>query len=369
MLRHPGLALLVVSCVVLVVVVGAGSGAPGVSRPPAARERVTGVAMIPQDRRAPDFSLPLLSGSGTFSAHRLRGHVAVLNFWASWCAACRSEAGELRRTSADYRPRGVRFLGVDHRDDRGAARSFARAHGIDFPSVFDPAGEVLSKYGSAGLPSTFVVDRDGRIRYASIGTIDTTALRRGIDRLLAGHPPRADPSAHVVALSTLGGSPTTDFTLTDQYARQTALSDFAGQVVVLAFVDSTCEEVCALTAEALQKMLAELGSASSGVQLLAVNVNPAHAAVSDVRAWSREHSMLHRWRFLTGPRPALRQVWRNYAVDVARRNGDLVHDPGVYVIDQQQRERGFLWVSDENSSVDAEASALAGAVRSLRPDS
>lgn len=364
--RHPGLVLIVVPCLVLTALGLAGLRAPASTPPGAAAEtRAEGMALIPQNRRAPNFSLPLLSGSGQASARALHGRVAVLTFWASWCAACRSETDDLRRLSASYRPRGVRFLGVDHRDDRGPARAFIRAYDPGYPSVFDPKGDLLAAYRAVGLPSTFVIDRHGLIRYMSIGTFDVAAMRRGLDRILAGHPEPADPSGGHVQLSALGGTLAADFTLEDQFARRTSLSDFTGQVVVLAFVDSNCEEVCTLTAEALQKTVDRLGGSSSRVQLLAVNVNARHHRVRDVRAWSREQGMLHRWRFLTGSAPVLRRVWQDYAVEATFRDGELVHDPGLYVIDQQRRERRFLWVSDQRAGVDGEADALADAVRDL----
>src|SRR6266496_3873157 len=73
---------------------------------------------------APDFELPSLEGGSPITLSSFRGHVVMLNFWASWCAPCRVEAPGLRRVSERYHDWGVRFLGVDYRDNDAAARAF-----------------------------------------------------------------------------------------------------------------------------------------------------------------------------------------------------------------------------------------------------
>lgn len=186
--RHPGLVLVALPCLIVTCLLAAGLRSPAAGASPAAGTRAEGLALVPQDRQAPDFSLPLLDGSGRSGARALRGQVAVLTFWASWCAACRSEADGLRQLSAAYRARGVRFLGVDHRDRSGPARAFAAAHDLGYPSVVDHSGDLLAAYGAVGMPSTFVIDRQGQIRYMTVGVVDTAALRRGLDRILAGRP-------------------------------------------------------------------------------------------------------------------------------------------------------------------------------------
>lgn len=77
----------------------------------------------------------------------LRGHVVVLNVWGSWCGPCRAEADDLARIDRQTRDQGVRFLGINTRDpERAAARSFVSAHGIGFPSLHDPTGELLLRF-------------------------------------------------------------------------------------------------------------------------------------------------------------------------------------------------------------------------------
>ena len=139
---------------------------------------------VTEDRVAPDFELPSLQTGDPIALRAYRGRVVVLNFWASWCAPCRREAPALQRTYDAYVDRGVRFIGVDHVDDRAAALRFAAELGITYPSVFDPAGELAVDYGLLGLPTTFVIGRDGRIAFRFVGYVDEPSLGRALDVVL-----------------------------------------------------------------------------------------------------------------------------------------------------------------------------------------
>ena len=136
------------------------------------------------DRPAPDFRMPALSGSGDIALRDFRGRVVVLNFWASWCGPCRREAAGLQSTWEAYRDRGVRFLGVDYRDDQAAARAYEREFGITYPSVYDPGGSLAFDYRLAGLPTTFIIDGAGRIVYQFVGYTDATILRDALEDVL-----------------------------------------------------------------------------------------------------------------------------------------------------------------------------------------
>ncbi|MCJ0869575.1 TlpA disulfide reductase family protein [Streptomyces sp. AP-93] len=111
-----------------------------------------------------------------------RGQVVVLNVWGSWCGPCRAEADDLERLSGQTRAQGVRFLGINTRDrDRATARSFVRAHGLGFPSLHDPTGELLLRFPPALLnpqtiPSTLVIDRRGRIAVSIGGAVTEEEL-------------------------------------------------------------------------------------------------------------------------------------------------------------------------------------------------
>jgi len=136
------------------------------------------------DRPAPDFRMPALSGSGGIALRDFRGRVVVLNFWASWCGPCRREAAGLQSTWEAYRDRSVRFLGIDYRDDQAAARAYEREFGITYPSVYDPGGVLAFHYQLAGLPTTFIIDGAGRIVYRFVGYTDAAILRDALEDIL-----------------------------------------------------------------------------------------------------------------------------------------------------------------------------------------
>ena len=131
-----------------------------------------------EDRPVPQFEMPALSGTANLALRDYADKVVVLNFWATWCGPCRTEAPELESTWRAYRDRGVQFLGVNYRDDRARARAYEGEFGITYPSVFDPAGQLAFDYELVGLPTTFVIGRDGRIVYKFTGKIDSAILGR-----------------------------------------------------------------------------------------------------------------------------------------------------------------------------------------------
>ena len=138
------------------------------------------------DRPAPGFEMPALSGTSSVALRDHAGKVVVLNFWATWCGPCRAEAPELESTWRAYRGRGVQFLGVNYRDDRAAAEAYEREFDITYPSAFDPAGQLAFDYELIGLPTTFVIGQGGRIVYRFTGKIDAAILGSALDDVLTG---------------------------------------------------------------------------------------------------------------------------------------------------------------------------------------
>jgi cytochrome c biogenesis protein CcmG/thiol:disulfide interchange protein DsbE len=137
------------------------------------------------DRPAALFALASYDGPPmNLEAHR--GHVVVLNFWASWChPACYEEAPVLERNWQAYRDRGVVVLGVDIQDKPEAGRQFINTFGLTFPNALDPVGKVSVDYGVYGVPETFFIDGKGRVRAKHVGAVTDAAFRREVEQLLA----------------------------------------------------------------------------------------------------------------------------------------------------------------------------------------
>jgi thiol-disulfide isomerase/thioredoxin len=110
----------------------------------------------------------------------------VVNFWASWCGPCVTEAPELRNVALGYADQ-VSVLGVNVRDTPTNARRFEADLGIPFPSWSDPASEIAASFGGIGpaaLPSTLVLDADHRVAVRLFGAVTYSQLRTYLDPLL-----------------------------------------------------------------------------------------------------------------------------------------------------------------------------------------
>jgi thiol-disulfide isomerase/thioredoxin len=145
--------------------------------------------VIPSDERAtaPEFSGTLLGG-GDFTSADLSGDVAVLNFWGSWCAPCRVETPEFQEVYADLRDDGVQFLGLNVKEtSEQFALAFVERFGIEFPSLYDPRGEValaFRDYPANAIPSTIVLDRENRVAAVYTGEVSQEDLRSVLDLVL-----------------------------------------------------------------------------------------------------------------------------------------------------------------------------------------
>jgi cytochrome c biogenesis protein CcmG/thiol:disulfide interchange protein DsbE len=136
-------------------------------------------------KAAAPFTLTTFAGQA-LSLEALRGRVVVVNFWASWCyPACYEEAPALERGWQAYRERGVTFVGVDIQDKPEAAAKFIQDFRLTFPNAPDSRGTVSVDYGVYGVPETFFIDRQGRIRAKHVGAVTDQALREHLERLLA----------------------------------------------------------------------------------------------------------------------------------------------------------------------------------------
>jgi thiol-disulfide isomerase/thioredoxin len=145
--------------------------------------------IIPVDERAeaPEFAGTLLGG-GEFDSAALAGQVGVLNFWGSWCAPCRVETPEFDEVATDLADDGVQFLGINVKEtSEQFALAFVERFGISFPSLYDPRGEValaFRDYPANAIPSTIVLDPQGRVAAVYTGEVSQDDLRQVLDRVL-----------------------------------------------------------------------------------------------------------------------------------------------------------------------------------------
>jgi cytochrome oxidase Cu insertion factor (SCO1/SenC/PrrC family) len=167
--------------------------------------------------------------------------------------------------------------------------------------------------------------------------------------------------------SSLDGMKAPDIKLVNQFGQPMSLSQFRGRVVVLAFSDSECTTVCPLTTQSMVMAKELLGKAGDSVQLLGVDANPTATKVSDVMAYSRAHSMVNQWDFLTGSLAQLKAVWKAYNIQVAIMAGQIDHTPALYVINQQGTLEKLYLTAMAYSSVTQSAQVLATEVSSLLP--
>ncbi|MCH6161908.1 TlpA family protein disulfide reductase [Streptomyces marispadix] len=156
---------------------------------------VEGTGKITEVKRGERQQAPDISGKGV-DGKRLelsdyKGKIVVLNVWGSWCAPCRAEAPNLAEVAKDTEDEGVRFVGINTRDlDRANAKAFERNFGIEYPSFYDPSGKLILRFPKGSLspqaiPSTLILDRDGKIAVRALKELGEKELRHALDPLTA----------------------------------------------------------------------------------------------------------------------------------------------------------------------------------------
>lgn len=139
----------------------------------------------------PDVELSMLGSGEPFSLDEVSGEVLVINFWASWCLACREEHPALLATAAAYRDRGVRFVGISFSDEDKNAIAYLNELGWGEDTLFvtDPKGRAAIEFGVFGVPETFFIAPDGTIVGKVSGATNALLLATTIDAILAGERP------------------------------------------------------------------------------------------------------------------------------------------------------------------------------------
>lgn len=139
----------------------------------------------------PEVTLRYLDAGSEMTINGLRGEVVVVNFWASWCVACRAEHDDLLATAEAFADRGVRFVGVVYQDDPKQAASFLDelGWGDNYEYVLDEGSRAAIAFGVFGIPETFFIDGAGNIVGKISGESDALLLGTTIDQILRGGRP------------------------------------------------------------------------------------------------------------------------------------------------------------------------------------
>lgn len=134
----------------------------------------------------------LFAEGKTISTADFAGKVVVVNIWGQWCGPCRREAPALQKVYEQTKDAGVQVLGIDVRDpSREAPQDFMRDRGLTYPSIYDPPGRSLlplKGYPKNVVPSTIVLDRQGRVAAVFLRELLATDLVPVVERLAAEHP-------------------------------------------------------------------------------------------------------------------------------------------------------------------------------------
>ncbi|WP_374982626.1 TlpA family protein disulfide reductase [Streptomyces fradiae] len=186
-------ARVLVPAACLLLLPGCTTESPGRGTPPAAGFTAgdDGVDRVEKARRV---AAPRLTGE-SLQGERIdlgdyRGKVVALNVWGSWCGPCRAEAPHLAKVAQELKGEGVEFVGINTRNrDKTQPIKFERDYGVTYPSLYDPYGKMLLRFPKGSLnpqliPSTLVIDRDGRIAARAMKALNEEQLRDMLEPVL-----------------------------------------------------------------------------------------------------------------------------------------------------------------------------------------
>ncbi len=138
--------------------------------------------------RAPVFAAPALSGGGTVGLSEYRGKIVYLDFWASWCAPCLIAIPEIEKIRSEFPAEAFQIVAVNLDRKKKKALRFLEKHPVGYPSASDPKGRLPDQFGVDTMPTSYLIDANGVIRYVHRGfkAGDGSILRLEIRRLLEG---------------------------------------------------------------------------------------------------------------------------------------------------------------------------------------
>jgi thiol-disulfide isomerase/thioredoxin len=137
--------------------------------------------------KAPDFNIPRLEAKGMISLKHYRGKVVYIDFWASWCGPCRKSLPALNSIRTEFRKKGFEVIAINLDEERDDAMAFLKEFPVVYPTAIDTSSKVPEAYGLVGMPTSYLVDRQGIVQWVHEGfkKSDIEPLRKKIHTLLS----------------------------------------------------------------------------------------------------------------------------------------------------------------------------------------
>ena len=130
---------------------------------------IEATTIIKQGQKAPDFTVEMVDGEKV-TLSSLKGKIVLINFWATWCPPCREEFKRVQKDIIDhFKGQDFVFLPISRGEKKATVDSFRDKQGYTFPMGLDPTQEIYKKYASNYIPRNFVVGKDGKVIYVSVG--------------------------------------------------------------------------------------------------------------------------------------------------------------------------------------------------------
>ena len=121
---------------------------------------------------APDFAAESVNGQGKIALAQSRGKVVLVDFWATWCEPCRKSFPKLEELRVKYAASGFEIIAISEDDEQNGVKEFGANYGAKFPLVWDKDKSVANKWHPPNMPSSFIVDKKGVVRFVHLGYHD-----------------------------------------------------------------------------------------------------------------------------------------------------------------------------------------------------
>ena len=142
---------------------------PSVAQSQDQSAEIAKTTLINKGDKAPDFTVEMVDGSKV-QLSKLKGKVVVVNFWATWCPPCREELKQVQKQLIDrFKGKDFLFLPISRGEKKSVVEAFRKKNNYTFPMGLDPEQSIYKLYASNYIPRNFVVGKDGKVIYVSVG--------------------------------------------------------------------------------------------------------------------------------------------------------------------------------------------------------